>query len=539
MTTTSRTRPTLALAIACVLAAPALAQPRRPVYVGSKACAECHDGPTMGDQASIWLGTKHARAYAALGTPEAREIAKISGVPIEPQKSPLCLGCHATGASAEESEKDPAFSIRDGVACERCHGPGSEHVDAHAGSPPHGGVFTKLDVAPLSDCMRCHREKPSHVNILKPKAEFDLAAAFRVIAHPTPKGGKPADLPPVEPPVAAGKPKWIGSAACAECHDAPEKGYAFCKWQASRHARAFATLGAPKGAKFALDHNEKGDPRRSVGYCLKCHATGFQPNLPGGGAEDTFSLLEGVGCEACHGPGSAHAEAALASKDKDAILASLVRPARETCTACHQAKTFDVETAFRTIAHPAVPPPEDKVVRYKTPITPALRPGGKELYVTCEAAATVCVVDTSTRRKVAEIGVGGQPMDVAFSPDGNRAYITNRLDDSLTVIDTDARKVVATVPVGDEPHGVRTDRSGGTIYVLNTSSDSISVIDAKTLKEEKRLATSRSPWALALSPDGGRFLVTNALSRFVPFGRRSPPRTCCKASPGIHRESSH
>ena len=129
----------------------------------------------------------------------------------------------------------------------------------------------------------------------------------------------------------------------------------------------------------------------------------------------------------------------------------------------------------------------------------------------------MCVIDTATRRKIAEIAVGGEPTDVTFSPDGLRAYVTNRLDDSLSVVDTASRRVVATVPVGDEPHGVRTDSSGKTIYVLNTSSDDISVIDAATLQERKRLAASRSPWALALSPDGSRLLVTNALSRFVKF----------------------
>ena len=109
---------TLAGAIFAAWPSVATAQPRRPVYVGAKVCATCHDGANMGHQTTRWLETKHARAYAGLAAPEARAIAAISGVPIEPQKSPLCLGCHATGAEAEATDMDDTFSIRDGVQCE-------------------------------------------------------------------------------------------------------------------------------------------------------------------------------------------------------------------------------------------------------------------------------------------------------------------------------------------------------------------------------------------------------------------------------------
>ena len=122
--------PVTLLALLLAAPPPVNAQPRRPVYVGAKVCATCHDGPNMGHQTTLWLGSRHAQAYASLATPEARAIAAISGVPIEPQKSPLCLGCHATAVEAEGWERDETFSTRDGVQCEKCHGAGSEHVDS-------------------------------------------------------------------------------------------------------------------------------------------------------------------------------------------------------------------------------------------------------------------------------------------------------------------------------------------------------------------------------------------------------------------------
>ncbi|QEH36450.1 Cytochrome c-554 precursor [Aquisphaera giovannonii] len=517
----------LAASLAC-LAWPttARAQPRKPVYVGAKVCATCHDGPNMGHQATLWMGTRHAKAYASLATPEARSIAAISGVPIEPQRSPLCLGCHATGSDAEPAEKDDTFSLRDGVQCEKCHGPGSEHVESWA--PGKDGSARIALTNPLpADCMNCHKEKPSHTRILPAKPRrpnraetpFDLMAALKAVSHPTPKDAKPVAMQPPPFPTREGAgASYIGSHACAECHDAAEKGSQFCKWRDTPHARAYAALGTPHAKNVALEKGINDDPQMST-ECLKCHATAYHRDSAG--AAETYSVLEGVGCEACHGPGSEHATAAAELKERPRTFKTgLLATSSETCTSCHdenRGKPFAHEEALKAIAHPARPPAVSREARYKTPLRLAFRPGGREVYVTCEASATVCVLDSKSMTKVAEIPVGGQPTDVTFSPDGSRAYVTNRLDDSLSVIDATARRVTATVPVGDEPHGVRTDASGRTLYVVNTASDDISVLDAKTLRERKRLSASRSPWSIALSPDGGRMLVTNALSRFVPF----------------------
>ena len=98
---------------------------KQPVYVGVRACSRCHQGKDMGQQDSLWMMSKHARAYASLAKPEAKLIAELSGIPQAPKESPLCLGCHATGAHVEEWERDDEFRIEDGVQCEKCHGPGS------------------------------------------------------------------------------------------------------------------------------------------------------------------------------------------------------------------------------------------------------------------------------------------------------------------------------------------------------------------------------------------------------------------------------
>ena len=488
---------------------------RHPVYIGAKQCAECHDTRHMGNQFSRWFHTKHAKAYTSLAKPEARQIAKWSGIPVEPQESPMCLGCHATGAEAEPWEKDPEFSVRDGIQCEKCHGPGSEYAEATVMTNREAAMRAGLNIPTKDDCMNCHFEKGSHRIVLGPRS-FDLEKAWQEIAHPTPDDWQLGKLvPPPAPSHGDLKAKYTGAAACAECHGGAAMGYQFSKWRASRHAYAYASLGTPRARQIAAQAGLDSDPR-SAPECLKCHATAF--HQPSGGVLETYTVHEGVGCEACHGAGSEYSSESVMKNPALAASAGLKKTGPETCAACHanaHGKPFDYASAMESIAHPTVAPRVEIEPQYKTPLNLAVRPDGKELYVACHGSDSVVVVDALSRQKTAEIAVGRHPIDVAFSPDGRRAYVSNWLDDSVSVIDVAARKAMATIPVGDEPHGVLTDRSGKLLYVLNTSSDDISVIDTATLVEVKRLAASRSPWAMALAPDGSRMYVTNAYSRFV------------------------
>lgn len=522
--------------------AEAAAQPRQPIFVGARVCGQCHDGKSMGDQFSIWMRTRHAKAYTSLAKPEAKEIALRSGIPGEPQESPMCLGCHATAADTEDWQRDDTFSLKDGVQCEKCHGPGSEYADARVMMNRKLALSKGLVIPSAETCQRCHSEKGSHTAVLK-RPPVDIQEALQKIAHPTPpvwkydkleipQPGTPATNSQGAAPLAtaasnsgagngpvdaSSRPKYLGSQACGTCHAGREHGFQYSRWRASKHADAYASLSTPEGWRIAAEMGIAGDPRTSPA-CLVCHSTAYRD--PAGGVLESFSPQEGVGCEACHGPGSKYAtESVMKNKDL-ALKEGLRRVTRDTCLGCHakaHGKPFDYETALVSIAHPTKIPALAEEVRYKNPINMAVRPGGKELYVTCESAHTVIVIDLATRQKVGEIPVGGQPQDVCFTPDGRRAFVSNRLDDTVSVVDADVRQAIATLAVGDEPHGVLVDRAGKHLYVLNTASDSITVFDASTLQEVKQLAASRSPWSLAMSPDGSRIVVTNALSRFVPF----------------------
>jgi len=451
-----------------------------------------------------------------LAKPEAAQIAELSGMPQAPQATPICLGCHATGAHVETWEKDETFFVEDGVQCEKCHGPGSEYMEVMRDREK--AMKAGLMFPSMEDCMNCHHVKGSHVAVHNlPK--LDLKKAMKRIAHPTPFGWKNCTMPDL-PEVAVRSEKlakYTGVYACGSCHKGAMMGFQYSKWRMSGHARAYAVLGTETAYGIAEKKGLKEIPQRSK-VCLKCHTTAYHDGA--GGALESYALYEGVGCEACHGAGSVYSQEAIMMDKRSAKAAGLNEVTKETCLTCHEKahnKTFDFDEAIKKIAHPTKMPKVVQKPCYKTPLNMALRPDGRELYITCEASHTVIVVDTQSLQKVAEIAVGHHPTDVTFSPCGSKAYVSNRLDDTLSVINVSDRKTIATIEVGDEPHGVLVDKAGKYLYVLNTSSDNISVIDTGTLKEVKRLPASRSPWSLSSSPDGEVIYVTNNLSRFVKF----------------------
>lgn len=334
-------------------------------------------------------------------------------------------------------------------------------------------------------------------------------------------------------------PFYIGAKACAQCHDGGPAGDQYGKWLTTKHAVAYPALLKPESWEIAKRSGLRGKPWTEP-ICLGCHATAFDAEA--WEKDEAFNALEGMQCEACHGPGSEYAEESVMRNRKAAMAAGLRMPGPDFCMGCHVEKTshtsvltvakFDPLKARAEIAHPkgikvpgarranlALPPepPRPAGPRYMTPAHLAFRPGTDELWVTCEAGNAVSIVDTRSRSKIAEIPVGDAPFDVAFTPDGLRAFVSNREDDNVSVIDAAARKVASVLPAGDEPHGLITDAQGRRLYVLNTSSDDIFVYDAQSLKWEKKLPAGRGPWSAALEPDGARILVSSMYSHLTGF----------------------
>ncbi len=474
--------------------------PAKPVYVGARVCASCHEGPGMGHQYSKWLLSKHAQAYAALSKPESWEIAKISGLREAPWEAAICLGCHSTAFGADERDVDKeTFRREDGLQCEGCHGPGSEYATEAVMRDKKAAMAAGLKMSTRDDCLVCHMEKGSHIAVLS-NPTVNIDEAWKQIAHPLSKPSKMGGLKER----AGGD--HTGSAACGECHRGEMHGHQFDVWRRSPHAQAWASLSKPRAAELAREMGVSGDPQQNEA-CLKCHSVGAQAD-------------EGVGCEACHGAGKKYANDATMRDPAAARAAGLKRGSLEDCNGCHipaHGKAFDAAAEWKKIAHPAKLPPRAAEVKYKNPLRMALRPGTDELWVTLEAGDAVAVVDPRAGRVRAEVKTGEAPTGVAFTSDGRRAFVTNREADSVAVVDAVTRRVERVLPAGDEPHGVLVTPGDAHVLALNTSSEDIHVYNARTLAFEKKLAAGRGPWELALSPDGGKILVTNMYSNMTGF----------------------
>ncbi len=91
---------------------------------------------------------------------------------------------------------------------------------------------------------------------------------------------------------------YVGSEVCGNCHAADSIGNQYDKWMRTPHAKAMERLRTKAAVSIAEKLSIK-KPSEDQ-QCLKCHATG--------GGKNPAIRAEGVGCEACHGPGSEYHE---------------------------------------------------------------------------------------------------------------------------------------------------------------------------------------------------------------------------------------
>jgi YVTN family beta-propeller protein len=147
-----------------------------PKYVGALACGTCH-GARSGSRAfATWRLSRHAAAYATLGTPRAREVARGMGVTGNPQQADRCLGCHATGGGEPPGRALEGFDAAQGVQCESCHGPGSEYMPQAVMLDPVAAADAGLRAVDRATCSRCHTPGIHG-------RSFDVEAAWPRIDH--------------------------------------------------------------------------------------------------------------------------------------------------------------------------------------------------------------------------------------------------------------------------------------------------------------------------------------------------------------------
>jgi hypothetical protein len=279
-------------------------------YQGDLLCSQCHE-----QEARSWALTHHSIAYRTL---YMRDDATRTE----------CVSCHVTGL-----DEPDGFVMGDhgsplsGVGCEACHGP----------SGPHDGESTDAQAR----CVECHDAEHS--------VAFEVSRALPHIDHYRASAMSEEELnasllsliegEAERPLLAFPDGQSVGAKACRSCHKTQHQWF-----KSDPHASAMSTLGE--------------DATRPE--CVRCHATEahYDSSLAGmDGAPatlDDFRVDEGVGCESCHGPGSAHIESpsksnivGLGKSCPECIIEGI-------CTSCHTPKwdmKWNLETRLEAIAH--------------------------------------------------------------------------------------------------------------------------------------------------------------------------------------------
>ncbi|MAE96696.1 MAG: hypothetical protein CL910_18770 [Deltaproteobacteria bacterium] len=149
----------------------------------------------------------------------------------------------------------------------------------------------------------------------------------------------------------------------------------------------------------------------------------------------------------------------------------------------------------------------------------ALSPLLRELYVANTAADRLEVIDTETHRTLARVATGIDPVSVAVRPDGKEVWVSNHVSDSVSVVDVDPASptryhVVATVTAWkpgasvtdfDEPVGIAF-ASSQKAYVALSSRNRIAVVDVASRAVTKQIQVfAQEPRALAVR--GGKLFA--------------------------------
>jgi peroxiredoxin len=304
-------------------------------FTGDEACRICH-----AKEHADWGLTRHACAWESL-------------VRLGKEKDPKCIVCHAVGYRERggflSATSTPHLTD---VQCESCHGQNG----CAAFRSGHKAAPIKAQV-----CQRCHDRVHS--------PRFDFAAYRPRVLHD--RHAELAKLPRAEREARLRRlcggsrdqlfdpdTPYVGSAACGRCHPTEHKAL-----EDGFHARALEALAKPAPDHWSVPRQKRGVVGLRRAECVRCHVTGY--GRPGGfpstsPASPRKHALAGVGCEACHGPGRAHADDP--KKPKAILRFGGTCPECNVlpiCRRCHDdanSPAFDYREALPKAKHPVGQP---------------------------------------------------------------------------------------------------------------------------------------------------------------------------------------
>lgn len=202
-------------------------------------------------------------------------------------------------------------------------------VDVQVGRTASGAALPAYEVVPLRG------------SETKPDAGQDPAARKVILDHRQWVADQKLRETMADRLPTANGATFVGSTACGSCHVQDHE-----LWKNSKHGRAWQTLvdAETKSARY-------GWPVTKYPDCVGCHVVGYQQKSGFVSPEATPDLA-GVGCEQCHGPGSAHAAAPTVAKM--GRVGGAGSTASIVCTQCHdfeQSPDFDYLKRWAIIEH--------------------------------------------------------------------------------------------------------------------------------------------------------------------------------------------
>jgi YVTN family beta-propeller protein len=132
------------------------------------------------------------------------------------------------------------------------------------------------------------------------------------------------------------------------------------------------------------------------------------------------------------------------------------------------------------------------------------------LYVSAELDDALDVIDSATRKVLAEIPTGAPESHMfIISPDGRRAYTANVGAGSVSVLDLKKRSLVTVIPIAKTVQRISITPDGKRVFTHDQNNPRIAVIDTATDKISSWIPVPSTVYSSSPTPDGRKLLAAS------------------------------
>jgi YVTN family beta-propeller protein len=141
--------------------------------------------------------------------------------------------------------------------------------------------------------------------------------------------------------------------------------------------------------------------------------------------------------------------------------------------------------------------------------------------------------------KIAEIGVGREPISIAAHSDNNSVYVANALDGTVSKVNVPGQHVQKTIRVGAEPMAVALSPNGSRLYVANSASNNLMVVDTSSdtvIASVDLSPFGTAPRAIAVTNNGNKDDEDETVFVALFYGQLRPGKTAVQETEDDQRQ---